>query len=84
MAGELAALRDANGAPYKLVELPLPAPQYDPADGHRLPAGYANFLIANGCVLMPSFDDPADARGGRDHRLIVSPIATSSPSTAAH
>lgn len=61
MAGELACLRDANGAPYKLVELPLPAPQYDPDDGHRLPAGYANFLIANGSVLMPAFDDPADA-----------------------
>ncbi|AWN16982.1 agmatine/peptidylarginine deiminase [Salinisphaera sp. LB1] len=61
MAGELAALRDADGAAYKLIELPLPAPQYDPGDGHRLPAGYANFLIANGCVLVPAFDDPADA-----------------------
>ncbi|MGB7754905.1 MAG: agmatine deiminase family protein [Salinisphaera sp.] len=60
MAGELAALQDANGAPYQLIELPLPAPQYDPDDGHRLPAGYANFVIANGCVLMPAFDDPAD------------------------
>lgn len=61
MAGELSALRDERGEPYTLVELPLPAPQYDPADGHRLPAGYANFLIANGCVLVPAFDDPADA-----------------------
>lgn len=61
MAGELAALQDAHGAPYKLIELPLPAPQHDPDDGHRLPAGYANFLVANGCVLMPCFDDPADA-----------------------
>lgn len=61
MAGELAGLRDADGAPYTLVELPLPAPQYDPDDGHRLPAGYANFLIANDCVLVPAFDDPADA-----------------------
>ncbi|HET7314706.1 agmatine deiminase family protein [Salinisphaera sp.] len=61
MAGELAALRDAYGAPYKLIQLPLAAPQYDRHDGHRLPAGYANFLIANGCVLVPAFDDPADA-----------------------
>ncbi|WP_423820916.1 agmatine deiminase family protein [Salinisphaera sp. SPP-AMP-43] len=60
MAGELAALRDRDGQPYKLLELPLPAPQYDPDDGHRLPAGYANFLIANGCVLVPAFNDPAD------------------------
>lgn len=61
MARELAALRDASGQPYVLHELPLPAPIHDPDDGHRLPAGYANFLIANGCVLMPTFDDPADA-----------------------
>jgi len=61
MARELAALRQPNGEPYRLVELPLPAPVHDPDDGHRLPAGYANFLVANGCVLAPAFDDPADA-----------------------
>ncbi|MES1941462.1 hypothetical protein T5B8_14550 [Salinisphaera sp. T5B8] len=60
MAEELTGLRDAQGQPYRLVELPLPAPVYDPDDGHRLPAGYANFLIANGCVVIPAFDDPAD------------------------
>ncbi|MBO9471549.1 agmatine deiminase family protein [Endozoicomonas sp. G2_2] len=60
MAEELAALRDANGQAYRLVELPLPRPIHDPDDGHRLPAGYANFLIANGCIVMPAFDDPAD------------------------
>ena len=60
LADELAGLRDANGQPYRLIELPLPRPQHDPDDGHRLPAGYANFLLANGCVLMPAFDDPAD------------------------
>ncbi|GAB3685857.1 agmatine deiminase family protein [Salinisphaera aquimarina] len=60
MAAELAALRDRHDTPYRLVELPLPAPIHDPDDGHRLPAGYANFLIANGCVLAPAFNDPAD------------------------
>ena len=60
MAGELRAL-SGSGQPYRLIELPLPAPQYDRDDGHRLPAGYANFLIANGCVLVPAFDDSADA-----------------------
>lgn len=65
MAGELAALHDPQGQPYKLLELPLPAPQYDPEDGHRLPAGYANFLIANGCVLVPAFDDPADTTAAK-------------------
>lgn len=61
MAAELAALHDASGQPYALHELPLPTPIRDPDDGRRLPAGYANFLIANGCVLMPAFEDPADA-----------------------
>lgn len=61
MRRELEALRAPDGTAYRLVELPLPAPIHDPDDGHRLPAGYANFVIANGCVLIPAFDDPADA-----------------------
>ncbi len=61
MAAELATLMQADGRPYRLAELPLPAPIHDPNDGHRLPAGYANFLIGNSCVLAPVFDDPADA-----------------------
>ncbi|RJS92110.1 agmatine deiminase family protein [Salinisphaera sp. Q1T1-3] len=65
MADELATLTDSAGTPYRLVALPLPAAQYDPEDGHRLPAGYANFLVANGCVLVPAFDDPADTEAAR-------------------
>ena len=57
MARELKALRTADGKPYKLVALPLPAPIYDPDDGRRLPAGYANFLIVNGAVLVPVYGD---------------------------
>ena len=60
MARELAALRQADGAPYHLIPLPLPRPVYDDAD-HRLPATYANFLIINGAVLLPIYGDPADA-----------------------
>ncbi len=30
-------------------------------DGQRLPASYCNFYIANGVVIVPQFDDPADA-----------------------
>jgi len=59
MAGELADLRTAAGAPYRLFPLPWPRPIMD--DGRRLAASYANFLIVNGAVLMPSYDDPADA-----------------------
>ncbi|HEY0674957.1 MAG TPA: agmatine deiminase family protein [Immundisolibacter sp.] len=57
---QLAALRRADGRPYRLVPLPVPAPLYD-ADGRRLPANYANFLIVNGAVLVPTYGDPNDA-----------------------
>ncbi len=40
----------------RLVELPIPEPLYD-ADGLRLPATYANFLILNGAVLLPIYSD---------------------------
>ncbi len=62
MEKELEALRQADGEPYRLIPLPWPKPCFDPEDGHRLPATYANFLIINGAVLMPSYADPADAR----------------------
>lgn len=60
MERELEALRTRDGTPYRLVPLPWPRPCFDPEDGHRLPATYANFLIINGAVLMPSYADPAD------------------------
>jgi agmatine/peptidylarginine deiminase len=60
MAAELAALRDPWGKPYRLVPLPLPEPIHD-ADGRRLPAGYPNFLIVNGGVLVPTYGCDADA-----------------------
>lgn len=43
-----------EGFPYKTFELPLPQPIYD-KDGERLPATYANFLIGNGFVLVPTY-----------------------------
>ncbi|RAW08184.1 agmatine deiminase [Halomonas elongata] len=60
METELRALRRADGSPYRLVALPWPAPCFDPEDGHRLPATYANFLIINGAVLVPVYGDAAD------------------------
>jgi agmatine deiminase len=29
-------------------------------NGERLPASYANFYVANGVVLVPTFNDPND------------------------
>lgn len=60
MEQELLALRDPHGNPYRLVPLPTPAPVLD-GDGARLPAGYANFLVINGALLVPTYDNPADA-----------------------
>lgn len=59
MEAELKALRTADGRPYKLVPLPLPAAIED-EDGERLPAGYPNFLILNGAVLVPLYGDPVN------------------------
>lgn len=60
MAAELREFRDNDGNPYRLVALPLPAPKRS-EDGDRLPATHANFLIINGAVLVPVYDDPTDA-----------------------
>lgn len=60
MEQELRALRTLNGEAYRLVGLPLPQPIVD-QHGQRLPASYANFLIINEAVLVPLYDDPADA-----------------------
>ena len=63
MAGEIAALRTANGKPYRLFPLPWPQPVID--EGRRLPASYANFLIINQAVLMPAYGDPADVEAAQ-------------------
>ena len=63
MAAELAQFRRDGGEPYRLFELPWAKPILD--DGRRLAASYANFLIVNGAVLAPVYDDPADAEALR-------------------
>jgi agmatine deiminase len=45
-------------AGLKVVPLPMPSTVY--YDGQLLPASYANFYIANGQVLTPTFNDPKD------------------------
>jgi agmatine deiminase len=44
--------------PVRAVRLPMPGPLV--FGGQRLPASYANFYIANGLVLVPTFNDPND------------------------
>lgn len=50
--------RDAHGRRLTVVTLPFPRPVV--MDGQRLPASYANFYVANGIVIVPTFNDPAD------------------------
>ncbi|HVJ09880.1 MAG TPA: agmatine deiminase family protein [Acidisarcina sp.] len=50
--------RDLDGRPLRIVELPMPAPVV--FEGQRLPASYGNFYIANGLVLVPTFNDKND------------------------
>jgi agmatine deiminase len=60
METELRALRTRAGGRFRLF--PLPWPQACLGDeGERLPATYANFLVINDAVLVPTYDDPADA-----------------------
>jgi agmatine deiminase len=50
--------REANAGPLRIVKLPFPRPVT--MNGERLPASYANFYIANGVMLVPTFNDPND------------------------
>ena len=58
MEEQLKEFRTLEGEPYKLVPLPMADAAFD-EDGQRLPATYANFLILNDAVLMPTYNQPA-------------------------
>ncbi len=67
LAENLARLRDMrapSGRKFRIAELPMPAPLY--CEGVRLPASYANFLVINGAVLVPSFRQPRRDAEARD------------------
>lgn len=59
MESELIAARDIDGQPYTLFPLPSPAPIMN-VEGEPLPATYANFLIINQAVLVPTYQDRND------------------------
>lgn len=76
MAAELSTFRNTAGEPYRLVELPWPDAQFG-RDGRRLPATYANFLITNQAVLMPTYDTHQDGKAQEtlaqafpEHRIV--------------
>jgi agmatine deiminase len=63
MRRELETFRTRAGQSYRLLPLPLPAPKLG-NNGERLAATYANFLVINDAVLVPTYDDPNDAVAG--------------------
>jgi agmatine deiminase len=54
----LKSARLENGAKLEIV--PIPMPRRIDFEDLRLPASYANFLITNGSVLVPTFNDSND------------------------
>ncbi|MGN0068127.1 MAG: agmatine deiminase family protein [Prevotella sp.] len=74
MEAQLRDFRTTGGQPYRL--LPLPMPRACCYGGERLPATYANFVVLNGAVIVPTYGQPdndsqamqtiAEAFPGRD------------------
>ena len=65
MEEELKTLRTLDGRPYRLLKLPLPRPIYEKVQSskfkvqsERLPATYANYLVVNSAVLVPTYNQP--------------------------
>ncbi|MFA5001869.1 MAG: agmatine deiminase family protein [Methanolinea sp.] len=56
----LKAASACDGSPLQIAPLPMPDALDEP-----VPASYTNFYIANGVVLVPTFNDPADGRALR-------------------
>ena len=54
----LKGMKDQDGNALTVETLPMPKPVY--FNGQRLPASYANFYIANGLVIAPTFNDAND------------------------
>lgn len=57
MRAQLSMFRNAEGNPYNLVELPLPSAIFD-ENGERLPATYANYLVTEKVIFMPTYRQP--------------------------
>ena len=56
----LRAMRDAQGKPFAIATLPMPPPLL--VEGQRCPASYANFYLANGLALVPTYAAASDSR----------------------
>jgi agmatine/peptidylarginine deiminase len=59
MRAQLSLFRNAEGEAFNLVELPMPDPIFD-ENGDRLPATYANYLVTDNVIFMPTYAQPAN------------------------
>jgi agmatine/peptidylarginine deiminase len=59
MEAQLKTFRTLAGEPYRLIALPMARPAFE--DDERIPATYANYLVINGAVLVPTYDTDLDA-----------------------
>ena len=55
-AKRLAGMKDGRGAAIQVARIPSPGRILDP-DGEVTPASHMNFIIANGAVVMPTYED---------------------------
>lgn len=60
LAENLERLQGVRTKAGRLTVVPIPMPRPLQFAGQRLPASYLNFYVANGVVLVPTFNDPAD------------------------
>ncbi|MBS0294888.1 MAG: agmatine deiminase family protein [Proteobacteria bacterium] len=58
VARDLAGMSDARGEKLKVMRIPSPG-RIEDEDGEAIPASHMNFLIANGAVVMPTYEDEA-------------------------
>lgn len=79
---QLQKLFTYEGYPYRLLKLPMPDAIYDEGDrlttdknskGDRLPATYANFLILNGAVIYPTYNQPEKDEEAKRQILLAFP-----------
>lgn len=61
MEEELKLLKTLDNQTYHLIPLPMADAIFAPDDNRRLPATYANFLIMNDVVLIPTYEVKQDA-----------------------
>ncbi len=78
MEQQLKGFKTADGRPFNLIGLPMPAPIFD-ENGERLPATYANFLITPHSVLLPVYGQESADRVACQMMSIAFPGRTVKP-----